>query len=282
MSSERQKAANGRNGKLGDGPKNTSVTKYNATQHGLRAERLTPLDDREEYDRLLAQLEHEFRPADCFDQMLIEKAALYAVKVTTAEKLEHQFLKSALDPRDAYREKVGADVMDLFGKEKVRHPGTPAVVNHANFEKLLLYQRYNAGFMNLFLRVVHELERRQMRRRGERVSPPQVVDLSLPSISIQEGTSTPCPATSSTSESICAPRPTTDARSLTNALNTSDATSEHAHGNETELIRAGAAENPEDEARGNRMSLEAEGSKSKRPEASPPWQVAKPKPLWNV
>ena len=280
MSSERQIAANRRNGKMGDGPKNTSLTKHNATKHGLRAPRLTPLDDREEYERLLAQLEEDFQPANCFDQMLIEKAALYAVKATTAEKLENQFLKSQLDPRVAHFEQIG-DLTELFGKEKVLNPGSPAVVNHGTFERLVLYQRYHNGFMNLLYRTMHELERRHMRRRGERVSPPQVLDVSLPSGSIQDGTSTRA-RPSSASECISSPQLTTDAQSVTNVLNTPEATSEQAHQREPELIRAELQKPKEEDASGNRISLEAEGSKPKGPEASPPWQRANPKPLWST
>ena len=283
MSSERQIAANRRNGNKGRGPKNTAVTKFNATKHGLRAPRLTTLDDREEYDQLRSQFEREWQPADCFDQMLIEKAALYAVKVTTAEKLESQFLASQLDPREAYREKVG-DVMDLFGKEIVKNPGSPAVVNHGSFEKLLLYQRYNAGFMNLLFRTLHELERRQLRRRGETLSPPHVVDVSLPSVSMQEGTCTsPRPAPLSASESICTPQLRTDQPSVPNVLNfSSEATSEQGHEDETEPIRTGLQKPKEENEPGNLTNSEAEGSKPKRPEAIPPWQPAKPKPLWSV
>src|SRR5579864_3302492 len=212
MSTQRQIEANRRNGHMSDGPKDTAVSRYNPTRHGLRAPRLTPLDDQEEYERLRSQLEKSWRQANCIELMLIEKAALYAVKATTAEKFESQFLSSELDPRRLQWEKM-PDLTAVLGREKVLNPGSPAVVSHESFQKLLLYQRYGANFMNLFFRTMHELERMQKLRRGEFLAPPQVLDVSVhPSVPGQESSRmNPRPTPSPSSGCNFAPQPIIDA-----------------------------------------------------------------------
>lgn len=287
MSSERQIEANRRNGNESDGPKDTTVTRYNPTKHGLRAPRLTPLDDREEYDRLRTQLEHDWLPANCIEQMLIERAALYAVKATTAEKFESQFLSGELDPFLCQWDKM-PDLTSVVGKQKILNPGSPAVVSHESFQKLLLYQRYGANFMNLFFRTLHELERIQKLRRGEFLAPPQVLDVLLhPSVRLQEATGmNPRPTPSPSSDSKRTPQPTIDAPGVTNVLNdSSEANSDQASQDKTELIRNGP-QKPEDASPSNENgNSEAGGPKPKIPkhEASPPayWQPAKPKPYWS-
>lgn len=288
MTTQRQIAANRRNGHKSEGPKDTSLTRYNPTKHGLRAPRLTPLDDREEYERLRSQLEHDWRPANCIEQMVIEKAAIYAVKATTAEKIESEFLTSELNPHRSHWDKV-PDLTLILGREKVLNPGSPAVVSHESFQKLMLYQRYGANFMNLFFRTMHELERMQKIRRGELVPPPQVMDVAIhPSVPVAEATgmnprSTPSPS----SDSNCTPPPTIDAPGVTNVLrNSSEANSDEASHDKTEPIRNGL-QNPEDASPSNENGKSEAGEqqpKSPKPEASPPvyWQPAKPKIYWSA
>jgi hypothetical protein len=288
MSTQRQIDANRRNGHKSDGPTDTTVTRYNPTKHGLRAPRLTPLDDQEEYERLRAQLEHEWLPANCIEQMLIEKAARYAVKATTAEKFESQFLSSELNPRRSQWDKM-PDLAVILGPEKVLNPGSPAVVSHESFEKLLLYQRYGANFMNLFFRTMHELERIQRLRRGEFLAPPQVLDVSLhPSVPGQGATGiNPRPTPSPSSDSNCTPQPTIDAPGVTDALiNSLEANSDQASPDKTDLIRNGL-QKPEVASPSNENGKsEAGGPKPKSPkhDASPSayWQPAKPKQYWST
>ena len=288
MTTRRQIASNRRNGNKSDGPNDTSVTRYNPTKHGLRAPRLTPLDDREEYERLRSQLEHDWLPANCIEQMLIERAALYAVKATTAEKFEAQFLSSELNPPRSQWDKM-PDVTPILGTEKVLNPGSPAVVSHESFQKLLLYQRYGANFMNLFFRTMHELERTQKIRRGEFLAPPQVLDvLHHPSVPVQEAPGmNPRPTPGPFSDSNCAPQSTIDAPGITNVLNNSlEANSDQPSQDKTELIRNGL-QKPEDASPSNENGkTEAGGPKPKSPkhDASPPayWQPAKPKSYWST
>jgi hypothetical protein len=178
--------------------------------------------------------------------------------------------------------------LEIFGTEKVLNPGSPAVVSHESFEKLLLYQRYGANFMNLFFRTMHELERIQKLRRGEFLAPPQVLDVSLhSSVPVQEATGmnprpTPCPS----SDSNCTPQPTIDATGVTSVLNNSLEANSGQSQDKTELIRNGL-QKPEDASPSNENGKsEAGGPKPKSPkhDASPSayWQPAKPKQYWST
>src|SRR5947207_3563368 len=55
-------AANRLNGKNGTGPKDTSVTRFNAVTHGLSATGITELDDAAGYRDMLRDLQGEKKP----------------------------------------------------------------------------------------------------------------------------------------------------------------------------------------------------------------------------
>ena len=58
-------AANRLNGKNGTGPKDTSVTRFNAVTHGLSATGITELDDTAGYRDMLRDLQEEKNLSVC-------------------------------------------------------------------------------------------------------------------------------------------------------------------------------------------------------------------------
>ncbi len=66
--------ANRRNSLKSTGPKDTSVSRFNALKHGLTSEKIvvTPFEDKREYTSLLNSLIQDFQPQTTIEYVLIE------------------------------------------------------------------------------------------------------------------------------------------------------------------------------------------------------------------
>jgi len=71
-----------------------------------------------------------------------------------------------------------SDLLLLDG-EQVLDPGLPSAICVEAAQKLVTFQRYESTSANRFFRILHELERWQRVRGGERLPAPAVVDISL-------------------------------------------------------------------------------------------------------
>ena len=74
MTSEIQVEANRRNALKSTGPRDTSLTRFNALKNGLTAEKLvvTRYENREDYESLLEALRRNFQPQTAVEHILIE------------------------------------------------------------------------------------------------------------------------------------------------------------------------------------------------------------------
>ena len=148
--SEKQREASRRNGHLGGGPHDTTRTRYNAMQHGARAQGLTPWDDLEQHFRVLGALEEKYSSSDPLDQFSVQEAALEIVRMRRINRLEADniiamsaFSDSSDDPASG---------------------GAPATIHFATLKEygapsLDLINRYKTSSMNRLLRWRRELER---------------------------------------------------------------------------------------------------------------------------
>jgi hypothetical protein len=177
VSSEKQINANRANGGKSKGPLDTSSTRYNATKHGLLAKGITELDDPAARNRILTDLISKKNPVGETEMVLVESAALDLVRWTRAQRLEALFITGTLNP-PTY-EKQEEDLLAPFRGQMV-DPGLPATIRVDTLQCLLLFQRYELFFSNRFYRTLHELERMQRIRHGERLPAPTAVDLSFP------------------------------------------------------------------------------------------------------
>lgn len=73
--SEAQVLVNRRNALKSTGPKDASLTRFNAMKHGLTAERLVvlPFEQPAEYEALLEALRHDLRPEDSVQMLLVQQ-----------------------------------------------------------------------------------------------------------------------------------------------------------------------------------------------------------------
>ena len=170
MASEKQRAANRENGKKGHGPKDTTRTRYNAIKHALTARGLTPLDDVQEYERLVQQLMLEERPNGVLNTELIKITALDIVRRRRAARFEADCITRMLNPEKREGNRLETVFPGLIGP--VVDPGFPVEVGANAIQSLLTCQRYEAGYTNRIFRAMDVVERRQRTGRGVGVPGP--------------------------------------------------------------------------------------------------------------
>jgi hypothetical protein len=175
--SEKKIAANRTNGHKSRGPKNTNSTRFNAAKHGLLAVGITELDDAEGFRTILSNLMREKSPVGAIETYLVESAALEMVRWKRARRLEAEYITSELNP--PLQDPPIGDLGVLFQGE-VLDPGLPAAISPESAHRLVgIFQRYESFFANRLFRILHELERLQRMRQGERLPAPATVDVSV-------------------------------------------------------------------------------------------------------
>lgn len=176
--SSRKIEANRKNGNKSDGPIDKTWTKLNALIHGPLAKGIPQPDDAEDYRKLVRELKREINPVGIVENQLVEALALDMVRWARARRLEAEYITEILNPPKHERDPLGDVLSDLQGP--IVDPGMPAALKPGNVQCLVNnYQRYETFFANRVFRTLHELERLQRMRQGERVPAPIPVDVSV-------------------------------------------------------------------------------------------------------
>ncbi len=171
--SDKKIAANRLNGRKSRGPKNTTSTRWNATKHGLLAAGVTELDDAEGYRKMLLDLVKELSPVGTIETYLVESVALDMVRCQRARRWEAEYITEVLNPP------IQSVMCELPSPFQV-DPGLPAVMKPDSVQRLVsVYQRYESTYAHQVFRYVHELERLQRTRQGERLPAPVTLDVSV-------------------------------------------------------------------------------------------------------
>lgn len=177
MSTSPKKVASNRiNGQKSHGPTNTTSTRFNATKHGLLAAGITELDDAEGYRTILRNLIREKEPVGEFEMFLVKGLALDMVRWPRARRFEAECITGELNPPTR-----GPSMLDLVRYDEegsVIDPGLPPAIASNGIQQLVTLQRYESTVANRFFRQLHELERLQRMRQGERLPAPVAVDVS--------------------------------------------------------------------------------------------------------
>jgi hypothetical protein len=177
MTSKRKAAANRINGQKSHGPTDTTTTRFNAAKHGLLAAGLTELDDAEGYRALLNTLREEKAPVGIVETSFVESIALEMIRMRRARRLEAEYITSALHPPTL---QAGAFELPDLCEPTIIDPGLPPSINFETGQRLVsIFQRYESNFINRIIRYLHELERLQRMRRGEKLPAPTAVDVSV-------------------------------------------------------------------------------------------------------
>lgn len=172
--------ANQENAKASTGPVNTVSTRYNAVKHGLLSQGVTELDDLD-YHSLLGSVNESLKPIGPIETALSQHICLCLVRLKRAHGLEARFITSELNPAITKREGgLDIDLEEFAGKLVVIDPGIPAPLKTDAIDSLIgKFQRYETAIENKLYRALHELERLQRGRKGEKLPVPATVDVGL-------------------------------------------------------------------------------------------------------
>ena len=176
-SSKRKIEANRKNALRSTGPKDTTSTRFNAAKHGLLVVGVTELDDAEGYRAMLRDLKQEKNPVGPIEVFLVDSAALDMTRLRRAMRLEAEYITSVLNPptRDA-----PFPDFDEVHQGRIVDPGLPAQMACENVQPLVgVFQRYESMIALKLYRTLHELERLQRLRQGERLPAPAAVDVTV-------------------------------------------------------------------------------------------------------
>lgn len=182
MTSDKQLKANQENAKLGGvkTQEGKAVSKYNALTHGILSQSITDYE-KDFYSKILEELEVQYSPQGITEKLIVERVALYYLKLYRVQKAETEYMNSKLHPRVTKQEagSLSVDMDSLLGKEVVIKDGYSPQINQDDILHLMeIYGRYEVTVENRLYRALHELERTQRLRNGEKILPPITADIS--------------------------------------------------------------------------------------------------------
>jgi len=175
MTTKRQIEANRRNARKG-GPKTEegkAVSRLNARKHGIFASALTQEDD-DELGTVHEQLCAWYRPAGPVEAMLVEKLAHTYVRLQRCARAEAEYhirtWERPLTDHFRIREEVQRRNLNMHATNFSPQDFSGSVE---------LFARYDTTLTNQMIRLIHEIERLQRLRLGERVPPPLAADVTV-------------------------------------------------------------------------------------------------------
>ena len=144
---------------------------------------MTELDEPESFNAFRARVVDDFHPVGEVEHFLVNRVALYMVRLRRATLLEAEFVTDKLNPSRTTTKYPEGSSMESFikdmGETVMLEVGVPARFPESAFETLHHIQRYETAIENKFHRTLNTLERLQRMRRGDEVTPLTVVDLSV-------------------------------------------------------------------------------------------------------
>lgn len=156
-------------------PEGKSVSKFNAITHGVLRQSLT---DYEEgiYQDLLRDLLAEINPVGILETILVERVALSYVRLFRVAKVEKEYVLSQLTPR------IESSPLDSFlneGKTVAQEEYKPKIFigSIAQIDNTVLH--YETTIERSLYKALHEIQRIQSARRGEKPPLPLAVDVVI-------------------------------------------------------------------------------------------------------
>ncbi len=164
--SEKQLEANRENAKLGGvkTEEGKAISRYNAVKHGiLTKDMLLPEEDALELEDLSKKLRSELKPASEIEMILTERIIANTWRLKRALKGE--------------REMIEADIRGVFGG--VKNFGSALSSDFANSDSYGKFTRYETCLERGIYKALHELQRIQAGRKGEKVPLPIAIDVDI-------------------------------------------------------------------------------------------------------
>jgi len=165
--------ANRANAQKSTGPKDTSLTRLNAVKHGLLSNEVLMKDeDGEALAGLGERMRQELAPEGELENILVDRIVSSIWRLKRALRVERQYLEQ--QPSEGKGNLLGhlkRDVTEAFGTLKRTELGNiTAWMNLTRYETTIEKQIYKA---------LHELQRIQSEKRGERPPLPIAVDVDI-------------------------------------------------------------------------------------------------------
>lgn len=149
---DKQIEANRRNAQKG-GVKSDAgklVSRMNSYKHGGLSNSVLN-DELPAYKSLHEELTEELKPTGVVERILVERIALCVLQMRRVSFAANEFIRQIEDPE------VSTSVLDLVDHKEVLHEGYKPAITIDEIEKLLeLYQRYQVGLENRFLKLTRE------------------------------------------------------------------------------------------------------------------------------
>ncbi len=177
--SEKQLKANQENGKKGgvktDEGKETS--KYNALKHGILKETVSEYEQSFSKD-VMERLNSQFQPVGVLEKILVDRIAVYYVRLFRGAKAENEYMQSVLNPRQVTVNELISPI--VFTETIVENEGYTPIVTHEMVDRLsTTFLRYEIALENRMYKAIHELQRMQAVRNGDNVPPPLALDVDM-------------------------------------------------------------------------------------------------------
>ena len=169
--SQKQTEADKNNDQQSTGPKTDegkAVSRYNALKHGLLSkEVLLGGEDEKDLLELGKRLRSELAPANELEQILVDRIVANTWRLRRAMLIETAMIKVDCDGGEN-------DIMPTK-----RSIGEAFIHDFANSDSYTKFTRYETNIERGIYKALHELQRLQGARNGEKVLPPVAIDLDV-------------------------------------------------------------------------------------------------------
>ncbi len=167
--SQKQIEANKLNAEKSTGPKTEegkTVSKYNAMKHGLLSEEvLLEGEDEEKLEKIGKNLRAELEPHTEIELILVDRITANVWRLKRVMQMERDMMDNS--QKDMFSGKL----------QKLGHTLTHYDIAHNDIYGKLI--RYEGSIERGIYKALHELERIQAKRNGEKVPPPIALDIDV-------------------------------------------------------------------------------------------------------
>ncbi len=172
-------------------PEGKEISKYNACKHNILRQTITEYEQGL-YEDFLYRVVEELKPTDIIEEILVERIAIYYLKLFRIGKAEKELLLERLRPAKTkivvLQKATGLiDFNDGVFQDKIKEivisPAYISQIKTEDIEKILdIYSRYETTIENRLYKTLHELERMRRMKSGERIPAPMDIHLDVAKI----------------------------------------------------------------------------------------------------
>lgn len=155
-------------------PEGKAISRLNARKHGIFASALTS-EDAKELHGINDQLAADIQPVGPVEEMLVEKLALTYLQLQRCARAEAEYYIRTWEEPDMSSPWEYRQLKERRARGERAIPFNTDVFSHT----VKLIGLYDMRLTNQFLRLLHEIERLQRLRAGEKVPAPVVADVTV-------------------------------------------------------------------------------------------------------